>query len=387
MRYRFETFGGIVSSEQPPFLAFVDRQFMRELGLGESPLWSGASEEIGLLSAPTEVHLAATTSCPHRCRHCYMDGGSPASGEMDTGAIEHALALLADMGVFHVALGGGEALARQDIFDLAHHARRLGMVPNLTISGALMSPETASRMTVFGQVNVSMDGVGPAGAAYREHGLLPRADEAMDLLLDAGVPSGINCVLGRRNFDGIPELFAHAARKGANEIELLRLKPAGRGGPVYEQERCTHEQNVALVPMLARLSEEHGIRAKIDCSFVPMMCHHSPPRELLFAMATYGCEAANVLLGVGSDGRVSGCSFLPPTDISLDELAASWSTAPQLTSLREWSKGAPEPCASCDYLDICKGGCRAVAAYTCGDIFAADPDCPRVVEHLRQERR
>ena len=59
MRYRYETFGGIIASEDPPFLAFVDRRFMREQGLDASPLWQGAGEEIGLLSAPTEVHLAA----------------------------------------------------------------------------------------------------------------------------------------------------------------------------------------------------------------------------------------------------------------------------------------------------------------------------------------
>jgi hypothetical protein len=29
MKYRYENFGGIVASENPPFLAFVDRTYMR----------------------------------------------------------------------------------------------------------------------------------------------------------------------------------------------------------------------------------------------------------------------------------------------------------------------------------------------------------------------
>ncbi|RLB55448.1 MAG: hypothetical protein DRI90_19445, partial [Deltaproteobacteria bacterium] len=88
MKHRFETFGGIIASDDPPFLAFVDRQYMRELGVGESPLWDGADQGVGRLSAPTEVHLAATNACPVKCDHCYMDGGSAAAGEMDQATFE-----------------------------------------------------------------------------------------------------------------------------------------------------------------------------------------------------------------------------------------------------------------------------------------------------------
>ena len=35
MKHRYENFGGIIASDAPPFLAFVDRQFMRDLGLPE----------------------------------------------------------------------------------------------------------------------------------------------------------------------------------------------------------------------------------------------------------------------------------------------------------------------------------------------------------------
>ncbi|MBW2455084.1 MAG: radical SAM protein [Deltaproteobacteria bacterium] len=384
MKHRFETFGGIIASEQPPFLAFVDRQYMRELGLGGSPLWNREDERVGLLSAPTEVHLAATAACPVQCDHCYMDSGSSVAGEMDTATFERALQVLADMGVFHVALGGGEALMREDLFHLAGRARDLGLVPNLTISGSLLTSALAAQMTVFGQVNVSVDGAGETHGVFRAGHRFAEADEAIDRLVAAGVPTGINCVVGRRNFDGIPDLFAYAASKGVNEIEFLRLKPAGRGASLYETERTTYDQNVALTPMLAELSEETGLCAKIDCSFVPMMCHHEPPLELLEATATYGCEAANVLLGARSDGAVAGCSFLPSHGLSLFDLPDQWETDPAFVQLRSWTQHAPEPCRSCPYLELCKGGCHAVAAFVTGDLLHPDPDCPRVVDHVRE---
>jgi radical SAM protein with 4Fe4S-binding SPASM domain len=378
MKYRYETFGGIIASDDPPFLAFVDRQYMRELGLADSPLWSG-SHEIGVLTAPTEVHLSVTNRCPSGCGHCYMNAGEADEGELNTDAFKEALSSLADLGVFHVAMGGGEALVREDMFELATHARKVGLVPNLTTSGHGMTPEIAQRMTIFGQVNVSLDAV-DMDAGYRGPSHFARADEALTMLLGAGVPTGINCVVGRRNFDALPKLFEYCGTKGVNELELLRLKPAGRGGLTFSQEKTTHEQNKRLAPLLEELGNKWRVTAKIDCSFVPMLVYHRPDKEVLYRLATFGCEAGNILLGGRSNGQISGCSFLERTCLSVFDLKEAWHDSEELKRLRGLASTMVEPCASCHYLDICKGGCHAVSAYVTGDISSPDPDCPWVVE-------
>lgn len=387
MKHRYETFGGIISSdgdaEHPPFLAFVDRQYMRELGLPASPLWEqGQDGGIGWLSAPTEVHYALTNRCSNGCPHCYMDSGQAPENELDTDGAKRVLDTLAGMGVFHVALGGGEALEREDLFEIAAYARQLGLVPNLTVSGVGITPAVAERMAVFGQVNLSLDGVGQASAVFRGKDVFADVDAAITALTDAGVPTGINCVLGRENYSGLGTLFAYAERKSLNEIEFLRLKPAGRCAD-YDQRKTTHEQNLSLLPYLAGLAETSGVTAKIDCSFVPMLCWHKPPLEALEAMATYGCEAGNVLWGMTSDGRIGGCSFLTNVrqgsgmeifDMDRDR------GQERFGQLHGWLQTPPEPCASCGYVSICKGGCRAVASHVLGRPDAPDPDCPFVVE-------
>lgn len=378
MKYRYETFGGIIASDDPPFLAFVDREYMREQGLADSPLWSG-SDEIGVLTAPTEVHLSVTNRCPSECAHCYMNAGEADPFELDTGAFKEALSSLAKLGVFHVAMGGGEALAREDLFELAAHAREVGLVPNLTTSGHLMTPRVAEQMTVFGQVNVSVDAVGGA-AGYRNPSHFAQADAAINMLVGAGVPTGINCVVGRRNFDALPELFEYSMGKGVNELELLRFKPAGRGGLAYAEEKTTYEQNKRLAPLLEDLGHKYSVVPKIDCSFVPMLVYHRPDKDMLYSLATFGCEAGNVLLGGRSNGQISGCSFLDSTSLSVFDLKEAWGHSPELTRLRGFAQQMVEPCASCAYLDICKGGCHAVSKHVTGDISSPDPDCPWVVE-------
>lgn len=382
MKYRYEKFGGIIASEDPPFLAFVDRNYMRELGLKESLLWKEKDESVGILVAPTEVHFAITNKCSVKCPHCYMDAGAIDEGELDTENMKKALNVLAEMGVFHVAMGGGEALERDDLFEVATYAKEIGLVPNLTISGYGLTKEIANKLKIFGQVNLSLDGVGEKSGVFRGKNIFDTVSKAFDLLKEAGVSTGINCVLGRNNFLGLEEIFSYANKKELSEIEFLRFKPSGRGKEMYKNEGMTHEQNIALVPSLAKLSEKYTITAKIDCSFVPMLCYHNPPTEILESMATYGCEAGNVLLGIRSNGKVSGCSFLEDTDISVFDLPEQFKNPEsQLANQRDWAKHTGEPCASCDYLNICKGGCHGVSKFITGDFHNPDPECPFVIEY------
>ena len=381
MKYRHENFGGIIASEEPPLLAFVDRDYLREIGASESPKWDTPDTSIGQLSAPTEVHVAITNACSNACPHCYMSSGERDADEMDTATFKRAMKTLADMGVFHVALGGGEALERPDLFEISAYCREIGLVPNLTTSGKGMTPDIASQMSVFGQVNLSLDGVGELSGVFRGINQFDQVDAALKMLKDAGVPSGINCVVGRPNYDGLRDLFAYAKQAGLNEIELLRFKPSGRGKELYARMKTTVEQNKALLPMLQELTEQQDLRCRIDCSFVPMLCWHKPPLELLEAFGTYGCEAGNVLMAGRSNGRISGCSFLPDQGSSIFEMPETWTADPDYGTLRRWRDSAPEPCRSCDYVSLCNGGCHAVSLAVTGDLYAPDPDCPAVAAY------
>ncbi len=241
MKYRPEPFGGILALEDPPMLVHVDRDFMRRLGHDHSPLWEGP--ETGVLSAPLEVHLSVTNACSQNCGHCYMDSGEREAGEMPAEEFRKAVDLLAGMGVFHMAMGGGEALERPDFFELASYVRYRGIVPNLTTSGALVTKENAAKLRMFGQVNVSIDGL----AGFAEAGMSPHAlaatIRAVDTLQEAGVRVGINCVVARRNFDRLGEVFSFAGERGLADVELLRIKPAGRGKRDYFDRRLTPAQN------------------------------------------------------------------------------------------------------------------------------------------------
>jgi radical SAM protein with 4Fe4S-binding SPASM domain len=319
------------------------------------------------------VHLVLSRRCDAGCRGCYVDA-TPDGPELSAADAKAALQALAAAGVFHVALGGGEALDHQGLFEIAAHARSLGIVPNLTTSGRGMTAALAARCRVFGQINVSVDAIGLA----RGRVSFGEAERALVLLRAAKREVGINCVVSRSTYDGIGEVVRLARRLRLSEVELLRFKPSGRGAPLFAREDLTPEQGRGIYRRALWLAVRHRIRVKLDCSFAPMVFAHRPSKRAAEFLGVVGCEGGNILASVMPDGGVTGCSFGGPVEgNALEEggFARAWEGG--FAAFRDHARTAPEPCRSCEYLSLCKGGCRVVAQ-AAGSWSDPDPGCPRV---------
>ncbi|HEX3758115.1 MAG TPA: radical SAM protein, partial [Kofleriaceae bacterium] len=399
-RVRLERFGAIVQLTVPRALVFVDRALARRTAVvaGAPAIWSGPEPAVGdaPLSAPLEAHLQLTNRCDAGCRGCYT-GASPegARGEWDLAAWMRAIDELADAGVFHVALGGGESAALPWLGELADHARRRGIVPNLTTSGLAGLDRLVAIADRFGQINVSLDGLGAAYAQVRGFDGFARADAAIRALRRVKREIGINVVVTRASFDQIEPLFAYAAERRLSEVELLRFKPSGRGARAYDQLRCSDAQHRALLPAVLAAARRHVVRVKVDCSYTPMLVHHRPDPGLLAELCVYGCTGGDFLVGAKPGGQLTACSFAAPPPAApasgidarprITELRSYWDAPGAFGAFRRW-RDAREPCASCDYHALCRGGCKVVSAHVTGDPAAPDPECPRVIDHGRERR-
>lgn len=393
--FRYERFGGIAQLGFPRSLVFVDRDRARALGHDrpggrwDAPVPDGPAALDELHSAPLEAHLQLTNRCAVGCRGCYT-GATPEGMPHEWGPAEWKRALdeLAARGVFHVALGGGESAELPWLGEVAAHARARGLVPNLTTSG-LLTPEALDRLCgwadLFGQINVSLDGLGPAYARVRGAHLadgFDRADRALVALRRRTRRVGINVVVTRENFDQLDAIFAYARKRRLSEIELLRFKPAGRGAGAYESLRCTDEQHRALLPHVLHLARRHRRRVRLDCSYTPMVAYHAPDPALLRWLSLYGCAGGDHLVGARAHGVLTACSFAapPPGGPTADRLGDYWDAEGAFGPFRRWRE-AGEPCRSCRYHALCRGGCRVVSAHALGDPALPDPECPRVQAH------
>jgi radical SAM protein with 4Fe4S-binding SPASM domain len=388
-RIRYERFGAIVQLIAPRALVFVDREYARSIGASESPLWRGDEPALGehVLSAPLEAHLQLTNKCNAGCKGCYT-GASPEGAPREYGLDEwkRAIDALADAGVFHVALGGGESAVLPWLGELADHARARGIIPNLTTSGLDGLDALLAIADKLGQINVSLDGLGDAYASVRGFDGFTRADHAIKALRAIKREVGINVVVTRGSFDQLDDLFAYAAAQRLSEIELLRFKPSGRGARTYDELRCTDAQHRAFLPTILAAAKKHAVRVKVDCSYTPMLAHHQPDRALLAELCVYGCTGGDFLIGAKPGGQLTACSFAAPPPAmddrrpKVEDLAAYWDAPDAFGAFRTW-RTAAEPCASCTYHALCRGGCKVVSTHVTGDLSAPDPECPRVVDH------
>ena len=394
--FRYERFGGIAQLRWPRALVFMDRDRARSLGHKDAgALWpdtGSAPSEIDKLldeplTAPVEAHLQLTNRCDVGCQGCYT-GATPQGMASEWGLPEWKRAVdeLAARGVFHLALGGGESAVLPWLGEIAQHARDKGLIPNLTTSGLIRSEELARLVgwaPLFGQINVSMDGVGEVYAKVRGVDGFERADAAVIALRRASRHVGINVVITRESYPHLDALFAYARKRRLREVELLRFKPSGRGAGTYEKLRCTDEQHRELLPTVLGLARKHRRRVRLDCSYTPMLTHHRPDPRLVRWLAVYGCAGGDLLIGAKAHGVVTACSFAPapPGGVTVDKLGEYWNSDDAFGPFRRWREAAREPCRSCEYLTLCRGGCRVVSAHVLGDPAAPDPECPRVQAH------
>jgi radical SAM protein with 4Fe4S-binding SPASM domain len=399
-RARLERFGAILQLTAPRALVFVDRAFARRVlavggeggrATGRPAIWSGPETELGdaPLSAPLEAHLQLTNRCDAGCQGCYT-GASPDGAPNEWGLAEWTRAIdhLADAGVFHVALGGGESAVLPWLGELADHARRRGIIPNLTTSGLAGLEALLAICDRFGQINVSLDGLGATYARVRGFDGFARADAAIRALRARKREVGINVVVTRHNFGELDALFAYAARARLSEIELLRFKPSGRGARAYGELRCDDAQHRVFLPTILAAAKRHAVRVKVDCSYTPMLAHHGLDRARLAELCVYGCTGGDFLVGAKPGGQLTACSFAAPPPAPapgadrprVTELGAYWDVPGAFGAFRTWRE-AREPCASCAYHSLCRGGCKVVSAHVAGDPSAPDPECPRVVDH------
>lgn len=391
LTYRYEPFGGILHLSRPAALVWVDKDYMRSLGYADSPLWDLNTR---LLSAPTEVHASVTHQCSAGCPGCYVDSFLPgtrpdaSAREVGLAGMKRVVDALAEARVFHIALGGGESLEMHWIFELAAYARSRGIVPNLTTNGLCVDERTARRCRVFGQINVSVDGIDEGYARSRGVEGFGAADRSMRLLRKAGCNVGINAVVSRRSFDQLEGIIRYARRSRVNQVELLRFKPVGRGREIFPEMDLTEEQALAFYPRVAALARRHRVRLRLDCSFMPMVYAHGPDVRRLDLFAILGCHGGELLMGVGPDGAAHACSFAPPEPWvavekgpggwSAEAFRAWWRSDAAFAPFRSWTRTAPAPCDTCAYLEPCRGGCHAVALASAGRLSAPDPGCPIV---------
>lgn len=185
----------------------------------DNPQRLGEKLSVTRSATPELVDYKLTDFCSSNCDFCYMSStinGKHAKYE----DVSKTLKALADMQVFEIAYGGGEAIAHPDFLKILQRTRSLGIVPNFTTRNIawITKPIAKKIMKEVGAFAVSVDNV-------------RQVIKLANSLTEADISKGkvnLHIVLGTISRKEFSRILVIAARKSIR-VTLLGYKDVGRG--------------------------------------------------------------------------------------------------------------------------------------------------------------
>ncbi|MHC0061833.1 nif11-class peptide radical SAM maturase 3 [Nostoc sp. UIC 10890] len=346
-----------------------------------------------------------TLKCNLACSHCGSRAGHERTKELSTEEALDLVKQMAEVGIKEVTLIGGEAFLRPDWLEIAKAINDAGMLCGMTTGGYGISLETAQKMKEAGirTVSVSIDGLETTHDRLRgKKGSWKYAFKTMSHLREVGISFGCNTQINRLSAPEFPRIYECIRDAGARAWQIQLTVPMGNAADNADILLQPYEL-LDIYPMIARVAGrayQEGVQLQAGNN----IGYYGPYERLLRGRGKehefsfwQGCGAGLSTLGIEADGAIKGCPSLPTTaytggnirERSLHDIIEN--TAELRLNL---GAGTPEGtkhlwgfCKTCEYAELCRGGC-SWTAHVFFDKRGNNPYCHhRALVHEAQDLR
>ena len=328
------------------------------------------------LTAPETVHWAITYRCDQHCPDCYARRySSDFTNELDTGVAMRLVNILANWGVFQLAIGGGEPLLWPDLAEICRHAHQNGMVVHVTTGYHDVNKELLHSLAE--SISVLQIGVKHNKLLENPHIEYSKLSNTIEIARNLGISIGVNLMLSRTVLAHFNELIDILARAGVDRITLLRYKPTADQRQWVSENPSPDVWSGFEQQLRNTISRCSGIIFRVDCAL--SFLQRNLNSDTAAALGMCGCVAGRRILALVPDGSAYSCSQLIRSDLRVGNLLMDdpddlWALSDSLRICRTF-RGSQEynrsRCGICGARSHC-GGCRAFAA----DWLDGDPGCP-----------
>ncbi|MBN2340413.1 MAG: radical SAM protein [Deltaproteobacteria bacterium] len=331
----------------------------------------------------TYAVIEITNRCNLRCRHCASTSGKARPNELSFDEIAALLESIRSLGGEEITIIGGEALLREDWYEICLLVTQLEMRLILISNGLQMTSETLSKLRALSPYLVGFSLDGATRESYRQMRGVDGFDHVMTLLeqlVDDGHPN-VNAIttFTRDNlyqFDEFADLFD---RKNITwQVQL-----ANGGGKRFNTNQFITKADftffVERMKAAYRNRPNLRLRHMDDFGYCPI-----DPTLNFLHQTWHGCIAGRELIGVRSDGDVMGCLSLgdgfSEENIRRVPLQEIWTSDKYFTRFRNKQNLLTGACKQCPAADDCRAGCTSIAYSATGDI-GYNPYCIRALEN------
>ena len=333
-----------------------------------SAFFSAHSEPELVPIAPESVHLQLNNVCNLRCPSCYVTLQNEDYGSLPLDRWITLVDEMADMGVFQLALGGGEPLMSRNFVPIVQQSRRRGLLPNVTTNGHLLTEQLLTQIRgLIGEVRLSFND----GATVNRRLLA----EKSALLKAWNVQFGYNVVATHRNVSQIEEILQELLELQPHSITLLRPKPAPFNERWYAANALSQQDSMLLTEQLRRLEPLFvDTMLTVDCAFSYLF--HGLSDEELIRRGVAGCAMGERFVVVAWNGDVYPCSHVRGQEYKMGNVKeqrfqAICETCYAFTDTLADRRCLEENCSSSARRKFC-GGCPAIASHASGSALTLD---------------
>jgi radical SAM protein with 4Fe4S-binding SPASM domain len=313
---------------------------------------------------PLDAMLEVTYRCNLSCVHCFIEEDT--HEELATREIFDLLDQLAAAGTMTVTFTGGEALMREDFFDIAAYARHKAMAVNLMSNGTLIDDAAAREMQRlhFSSICLSLYGTTDATheAVTRRRGSFAMISKALEVLRQYNLPVDIKTPVLNINFSEFSDVHYLCRDLGLQYNAYPFLSPTTRGSRGPLQYRLDDLE-------LTRFHQWEMVRGKKPRGYDGM------------------CNAGFNMVCISAHGKVYPCNALrlEAGNIRQKSFGAIWRFSSRLGWLRNLQMADFEECSRCELIRICER-CPGEALAEEGCLTAAPRERCRMAKIRKGER-
>jgi len=310
-----------------------------------------------------------TYQCNFKCKHCYICDGKHRE-DLPSNRLHEIIYELADCGVFYIDIGGGEPLLRKnDLIKLIKTATLADIECTVATNGWYLDRTTVKELNNAGlkRMLVSIDGSkSQIHDEFRsKKGAFKKAIRGIKNCIKSGIETYIISTLTMVNFNDIHNIINLAQEIGCDGIIIAKFVPFGSGDTNKKELIINPKDYEKKLDEISKLKKSIKISIKEDCG---------PTQSKIQDM----CHAGKFLGGIRPNGDVVPCAFFPLIigNISEHSFKEIWSKSKIINSLkREDYLTKVKGCEECEFLNICKGGCKGRSQTYYGDWLNKDPLC------------
>lgn len=311
--------------------------------------------------APYKADLALTYRCNNACGHCYNQRARRDMPSLDPDDWRRVLDKLAEIGIPHIILTGGEPTLFDHLDELVRHADRLGMIVGLNTNGRRLAAGSMAESLAragLGHVQVTLESCLPevhdAMTGARSFHETKRGIEAA---LAAGLHTITNTTLTRRNVGHAERIVDFLYALGVRTFAANGMIYSGRGQDTPD---ALAERDMG--PVLVRLRDRAAELGMRFLWYTPTAYCRLSPVEL--EIGPRRCNAAEYSICIEPNGDVLPCQsyYVRAGNILSDPWPAIWNSR-LFRGFRDRHAdprgcGLPRECWDCPDLSLCGGGCR-----------------------------